>query len=57
MKALTLPMDLDAEKRVKIRLLICDVDGVLTDGGKYYTKNGEAVKKFDNRDGMGVNVS
>ena len=33
-----------------------DVDGVLTDGGRYYTKNGETVKKFDNRDGMGVNV-
>ena len=44
------------EAAARIKLLISDVDGVLTDGGRYYTKNGEVEKKFDNRDGMGVNV-
>jgi len=44
------------KKAKKIKIVLTDVDGVLTDGGRYYTKNGEIVKKFDNRDGMGVNV-
>jgi YrbI family 3-deoxy-D-manno-octulosonate 8-phosphate phosphatase len=44
------------EKTKKIKIVLTDVDGVLSDGGKYYTKNGEIVKKFDTRDGMGVNV-
>jgi YrbI family 3-deoxy-D-manno-octulosonate 8-phosphate phosphatase len=35
-----------------IRLLITDVDGVLTDGGMYYGPEGEAFKKFNTRDGM-----
>jgi YrbI family 3-deoxy-D-manno-octulosonate 8-phosphate phosphatase len=39
-----------------IRLLITDVDGVLTDGGMYYGADGEALKKFDTRDGMGVQL-
>lgn len=33
-----------------------DVDGVLTDGGRYFSKNGEEIKKFHTRDGMGVNI-
>ena len=39
-----------------IRLIITDVDGVLTDGGRYYSKSGEKLKKFHVRDGMGVNL-
>ena len=35
------------EKCKKIKLVITDVDGVLTDGGMYYTKNGETMKKFN----------
>ncbi|MCH2111156.1 MAG: N-acylneuraminate cytidylyltransferase, partial [Polyangiaceae bacterium] len=35
------------------QLLISDVDGVLTDGGMYYGPEGEALKKFSTRDGMG----
>ena len=31
-----------------------DVDGVLTDAGMYYGENGEELKKFNTRDGMGV---
>jgi len=33
-----------------------DVDGVLTDGGMYYTSKGDYMKKFHARDGMGVNI-
>jgi len=36
-----------------IRLLITDVDGVLTDAGMYYGAEGEIMKKFSTRDGMG----
>jgi 3-deoxy-D-manno-octulosonate 8-phosphate phosphatase (KDO 8-P phosphatase) len=56
MKALTLPMDLDAEKRAKIRLLICDVDGVLTDGILSYTAQGEEIKHFNVKDGLGIRL-
>lgn len=36
----------------KIKLVISDVDGVLTDGGMYYSENGDELKKFNTRDGM-----
>ncbi|MBU8907591.1 acylneuraminate cytidylyltransferase [Desertibacillus haloalkaliphilus] len=37
-----------------INLLVCDVDGVLTDGGMYYNERGEELKKFHTRDGKGI---
>ena len=37
-----------------IRLLLTDVDGVLTDGGVYYGADGEVMKRFNIRDGMAV---
>ena len=40
----------------KIKLLISDVDGVLTDGGMYYSENGDELKKFNTRDGMGFQL-
>ena len=40
----------------KIKLVITDVDGVLTDGGMYYTKQGDIMKRFHTRDGMGVTL-
>ncbi len=40
----------------KIKVVITDVDGVLTDGGMYYTSNGNIMKKFHVRDGMGVTL-
>lgn len=43
-------------KLKKIKVVITDVDGVLTDGGMYYTKNGDIMKKFYARDGMGVTL-
>lgn len=42
------------ERARRIRLLAMDVDGVLTDAGMYYGENGEELKKFNTRDGMGV---
>ncbi|MFI5136412.1 MAG: N-acetylneuraminate synthase family protein [Sphingobacteriales bacterium] len=41
-------------KLSKIKLLLTDCDGVLTDGGVYYGQDGEELKRFDIRDGMGV---
>ncbi len=35
-----------------IRMLLTDVDGVLTDAGMYYGESGEELKKFNTRDGM-----
>ena len=40
----------------KIKLVMTDVDGVLTDGGMYYSQNGDVMKKFYSRDGMGVTL-
>ena len=39
-----------------IKLLVCDVDGVLTDGGISYSPDGERLKKFNTRDGMGIEL-
>ena len=39
-----------------IRLFLSDVDGTLTDGGMYYSENGDELKKFNTRDGMGMNM-
>ena len=38
----------------KIKLLLTDVDGVLTDTGVYYSAQGELMKRYSIRDGMGV---
>ncbi|MBS1902704.1 MAG: 3-deoxy-D-manno-octulosonate 8-phosphate phosphatase [Bacteroidetes bacterium] len=40
----------------KIKLVLTDVDGVLTDTGVYYSENGEVMKRFSIRDGMGVEL-
>mgnify|MGYP002620975835 FL=1 len=37
-----------------IKLLILDVDGVMTDAGMYYSENGDMLKKFNAKDGMGI---
>lgn len=39
-----------------VRLLVLDVDGVLTDGRLYFDADGEALKVFDVRDGLGVKL-
>ena len=40
----------------RIRLVVCDVDGVLTDGGLHYDENGHVLKRFDVRDGLAVRM-
>lgn len=44
------------DKLKKIRLLLLDVDGVLTDGKIIYTDRGEEIKCFDVRDGHGLKL-
>lgn len=50
-------MNRELQKRLnKIRLVIMDVDGVLTDGGLYYFNSGEKAKKFNVKDGTGIKL-
>lgn len=39
-----------------VRLIITDVDGVMTDGGLYYNETGECLKRFHVRDGLGIKM-
>lgn len=41
----------------KIKFLVLDVDGVMTDGGMYYTEAGDQFKKFNTKDGMAIKVA
>ena len=40
----------------EIKLVIFDVDGVLTDGGLYFTDDGREIKKFNVKDGLGISL-
>lgn len=40
-----------------IKLLVLDVDGVLTDGGLYYDSRGDVAKRFDVQDGLGIKLA
>jgi 3-deoxy-D-manno-octulosonate 8-phosphate phosphatase (KDO 8-P phosphatase) len=42
------------ERARAVELLVLDVDGVLTDGGLFYGPDGEALKRFDVKDGHGL---
>ena len=44
------------EKCQPVRLLLTDVDGVLTDGGLYYGEKGDELKKFSVRDGAAAKL-
>lgn len=47
----------NAEQRARLaaaRLVVCDVDGTLTDGAMYYSASGEELKRFSTRDGHGI---
>jgi 3-deoxy-D-manno-octulosonate 8-phosphate phosphatase (KDO 8-P phosphatase) len=44
------------QRAARVRLVVTDVDGVLTDGGVYYSERGEELKRFNVRDGMGVEL-
>lgn len=39
-----------------IRLVAFDVDGVMTDGGLYYSDSGEEFKRFNSLDGQGIKM-
>ena len=42
------------ERLAGIQLLSLDTDGVLTDGGIYFTEDGEELRKFNVKDGLGI---
>lgn len=44
------------DKAKKIKLVIFDVDGVLTDGSLFVTESGEEIKAFNSRDGHGLKM-
>lgn len=56
--ASTTAFDLDAAtaRAAKLRVMIFDVDGVLTDGGLRYGPAGETFKTFDSLDGHGLKL-
>ena len=43
-----------ASKLKKIKLLVCDVDGVFSDGNIYLGNSGEELKAFNTKDGYGI---
>ena len=48
---------MDAQARARrVRLMVMDVDGVLTDGRLYIGAQGEVMKAFDVRDGHGIKL-
>ncbi|PKR79985.1 3-deoxy-D-manno-octulosonate 8-phosphate phosphatase [Brumimicrobium salinarum] len=47
-------LSVDKEKARKIKLLILDVDGVMTDAGMFFTENGDQIKKYNAKDGMAI---
>ncbi len=44
-------------KLKQIKLLILDIDGVLTDGNIYFGPNGEEIKVFNTHDGQGIRIA
>ncbi len=44
------------ERIKKIKVLVMDVDGTLTNSTVYYSRNGEEMKRFSLRDGMGIEL-
>ncbi len=43
-------------KNFDFKFLVTDIDGVLTDGGMYYTESGDEFKKFNAKDGMAIKI-
>lgn len=37
-----------------VEIIFIDIDGCLSDGGLYYTNNGDEIKRFDVKDGFGI---
>ncbi len=53
-KALS-PEDITA-RAARVRLLVLDVDGVMTDGQLYFTSHGDEIKAFSTLDGQGIKL-
>ena len=47
---------MDSEKIPEIKVFLTDCDGCLTDGGMYYSENGDELKRFNALDGMGFRL-
>ena len=47
-------MSLAASRASRVRLMAFDVDGVLTDGRLYFSAEGDTLKAFNSRDGLGI---
>ena len=41
----------------RVKLLILDVDGVMTDGGLYYDAEGRVSKRYNVQDGLGIKIA
>jgi 3-deoxy-D-manno-octulosonate 8-phosphate phosphatase (KDO 8-P phosphatase) len=50
------PARLTTRLALRLELLVLDVDGVLTDGGLWFGPRGEALKRFNVRDGHGIKL-
>lgn len=48
------PQFVDRSKLKTIKLLILDVDGVMTDAGMFFTEHGDQFKKYNAKDGMAI---
>lgn len=44
------------ERAKAVKMVLTDCDGVLTDGGMYYSENGDELKRFNTRDGVAVQL-
>ena len=44
------------KKLKSIRLVVTDIDGVLTDGGIYLDESGQTLRKFNVKDGLGIKL-
>lgn len=44
-------------RAARVKMLLCDVDGVFTDGGLYYDARGRVSKRFHVQDGFGVKLA
>jgi 3-deoxy-D-manno-octulosonate 8-phosphate phosphatase (KDO 8-P phosphatase) len=54
MKRITSP--LIREKAKQVKLVVFDVDGIMTDGGLYLLADGQEVKHFNTLDGLGIKL-
>ncbi|GAC1408555.1 MAG: HAD family hydrolase [Burkholderiaceae bacterium] len=49
-------LDAAVERAARVRLMIFDVDGILTDGGLHFGVDGEVMKRFNVLDGHGIRL-